>query len=79
MNVSTAMRAGQIIGTFNGQQVVGLDISRCVFQMYNVQMCTGEISNVQIKRSKVREHFANHPDCLIAKKVDAAPTTGRAT
>ena len=79
MNVNTAMRAGQISGTLNGQQVVGLDISRCVFQMYTVQMCTGEISNVQIKRSKLREHFANRPDCLIAKKVDAAPTTGRAS
>ena len=79
MNVSTAMRAGQIIGTLNGQQVVGLDISRCVFQMYTVHMCTGELSTVQIKRSNAREHFANHPDCLIAKKVDAAPTTGRAS
>ena len=66
MNVNTAMRAGQIIGTLNGQQVVGLDIAKCVFQMYTVDMCTGEISNVQIKRSKVREHFANHPNCLIA-------------
>ena len=68
MNVHTAMRDGQIIGALNGQQVVGLDIAKCVFQRYTVDICTGEISNVQIKRSKVREHFANHPDCLIAMK-----------
>ena len=66
MNVNTAMRAGQIIGTLNGQQVVGLDIAKNVVQMYTVDMGTGEIINVQIKRSKVREHFANHPNCLIA-------------
>ena len=61
MNLNTAMRAGQIIGTLNGQQVVGLDIAKCVFRRYTVDMCTGEISNVQIKRSKVCKHFANHP------------------
>ena len=66
MNVNTAMRAGQISGTLNGQQVVGLNIAKCVFQMFTVHRCTGEISNLQIKRSKVCEHFANHPDCLIA-------------
>lgn len=66
MNRNTATRAGQIIGTLNGQQVVGLDIAKNVFQMHTVDMCTGEIINVQIKRGKVREHFANKPKCLIA-------------
>lgn len=66
MNRSTGMSAGQIIGTMNGQQVVGLDIAKNVFQMHTVDMGTGEIINVQIKRGKVLEHFANKPQSLIA-------------
>ena len=60
------MRAGQIIGTMNGQQVIGLDIAKHVFQLHTVNMGTGEIVNVQIKRAKVAEHFANLAPCLIA-------------
>mgnify|MGYP003382415361 CR=1 FL=1 len=59
MNRNTGMNAGQIIGTINGQQVVGLDIAKKVFQLHTVDMGTGEIINVQIKSGKVREHFAN--------------------
>jgi len=66
MNRNTGMSAGQIIGTMNGQQVVGLDIAKNVFQMHTVDMGTGEIINVQIKRGKVLEHFANKPPSLIA-------------
>lgn len=66
MNRSTGMNAGQIIGTMNGQQVIGLDIAKHVFQMHTVDMGTGEIINVQIKRAKVLEHFANKPPSLIA-------------
>ena len=66
MNRNTGMSAGQIIGTMNGQQVVGLDIAKNVFQMHTVDMGTGEIINVQIKRAKVLEHFVNKPPCLIA-------------
>ena len=36
MNRNTGMNAGQIIGTMNGQQVVGLDIAKQVFQMRTV-------------------------------------------
>ena len=50
----------------NGQQVVGLDIAENVFQMHTVNMGTGEIINVQIKRGKVLEHFANKLQSLIA-------------
>ena len=32
MNRNTGMNAGQIIGTMNGQQVVGLDIAKQMFQ-----------------------------------------------
>lgn len=66
MNRNTGMNAGQIIGTMNGLQVIGLDIAKHVFQMHTVDMGTGEIVNVQIKRAKVLEHFANKGACLIA-------------
>lgn len=66
MNRNTGMSAGQVIGTMNGLQVVGLDIAKQVFQMHTVDMGTGEIVNVQIKRAKLMEHFANRNACLIA-------------
>ena len=66
MNRNTGMSAGQIIGTMNGLQVIGLDIAKHVFQLHTVDMGTGEIVNVQIKRNKVLEHFANKQPCLIA-------------
>jgi transposase len=66
MNRNTGMNAGQVIGTMNGQQVVGLDIAKKVFQLHKVDMDTGEIVNVQIKHAKVVEHFANRKPCLIA-------------
>ena len=66
MNRSTGMNAGQIIGTMGGRQVIGLDISKHVFQVHTVVMDTGEIINVPIKRAKVLEHFANKQPGLIA-------------
>jgi len=66
MNRNTGMNAGQIIGTMNGRQVVGLDIAKHVFQLHTVDMGTGEVINVQLKRAKVIEHFANRQPCLIA-------------
>jgi hypothetical protein len=48
------MSAGQILGTMDGLQVVGLDIAKLVFQMHTVDMDTGEIVNVQIKPSARR-------------------------
>ena len=50
----------------NGQQVVGLDIAKHAFQLHTVDMGTGEIVNVQIKRAKVLEHFVNMAPRLIA-------------
>jgi transposase len=49
-----------------GRQVIGLDIAKQVFQLHTVDMVTGEIINIQIKRAKVLEHFANRVACLIA-------------
>ena len=66
MNRNTEMNVGQVIGTMNGLQVVGLDIAKQVFQLHTVEMNTGEIVNVQLKRAKVLERFANKPACLIA-------------
>ncbi len=66
MNRNTGMNAGQIIGTMNGLQVIGLDIAKHVFQMHTVNMATGEIINLQIKRARLAEHFANHAPCLVA-------------
>jgi len=65
MNRSTAPGAGQIIGQIEGRQVVGLDIAKSVFQLHTVDMDTGEIVNMQLKRAKVLEHFANRAPCVI--------------
>jgi transposase len=65
MNRTTGMNAGQVIGTVEGRQVVGLDIAKTVFQLHTVDMETGEIINVQLKRTKVLEYFANKTPCLI--------------
>lgn len=65
MNRNAAQGAGQIIGLINGHQVVGLDIAKNVFQLHTVDMTTGEIVNIQLKRAKVVEHFANRQPCLI--------------
>jgi len=46
MNRNTGMNAGQIIGTMNGLQVIGLDIAKHVFQIHTVNMATGEIINL---------------------------------
>ncbi len=66
MNRNTGTKAGQVIGTMNGQQVIGLDIAKHVFQLYTVDMNTGEMINIQIKRAKVLEHFVNMAPRLIA-------------
>lgn len=66
MNRNTGMSAGQIIGTMHGLQVVGLDIAKHVFQLHTVDMGTGEVINVQIRRAALTEHFANKLPCLIA-------------
>ena len=49
----------------DGRQVVGLDIAKGVFQLHTVNMSTGEIVNMQLKRAKVLEYFANRAPSLI--------------
>jgi transposase len=65
MHRCTTQSAGQIIGQVAGLQVIGLDIAKSVFQLHTVDMSTGEIVNVQLKRAKVLGHFANRAPCLI--------------
>jgi len=65
MNRIATQSAGQIIGLINGRQVIGLDIAKNVFQLHSVDMSTGEIVNLQLRRAKVLEHFANRAPCLI--------------
>jgi len=65
MNRKSGMSAGQVIGTVEGQQVVGLDIAKSVFQLHTVDMGSGEIVNQQLKRAKVLTYFANRAPCLI--------------
>ncbi len=45
--------------------VVGVDIAKRVFQLHWVEMESGEIVSVQLKRAKFLEHFANRVPCLI--------------
>ena len=65
MNRNATQSAGQIIGLIDGRQVIGMDIAKNVFQLHSVDMSTGEIIKVQLKRAKVLEHFANRQPCLI--------------
>ena len=62
---ANSQSAGQMIGLISGQQVVGLDIAKSVFQLHSVDMGTGEIVNMQLKRAKVREYFANRQPSLM--------------
>jgi len=45
--------------------VVGIDIAKRVFQLHWVELGSGEIVSVQLKRAKFLEHFANRLPCLI--------------
>jgi len=66
MNTTIAHQgAGQFVGTMNSQQVIGLDIAKNVFQLHTVDIQTGEIINMQLKRAKVLEYFANRASLLI--------------
>lgn len=51
-----------------GLQVIGMDIAKNLFQLHTVNMGSGEIVNVQLKRSKVLGHFANRAPYLIGIK-----------
>lgn len=45
--------------------VVGVDIAKRVFQLHWIDIETGEIVSLKLKREKFLEHFANRALCLI--------------
>ena len=45
--------------------VVGVDTAKRVFQLYWIDMETGEIMGLKLTRAKFLEHFANRAPCLI--------------
>lgn len=38
----------------------GLDIAKSVFQLYGIDVSTGEVSNRKLSRDTLIAHFANH-------------------
>ena len=49
----------------DSKPVVGIDIAKRVFQLHWIDMETGEIVSLQLKREKFLEHFANRAPCLV--------------
>lgn len=49
----------------DSKTVVGVDIAKRVFQLHWIDMETGEIVSLQLKREQFLEHFANRQPCLI--------------
>ena len=49
----------------DSKAVVGVDIAKRVFQLHSVDMQTGEILSLQLKREKFLAYFANRRSCLI--------------
>ena len=66
MNRNTGMYAGQVIGWMGGLQVVGMDIAKSVFQLYTVDMLTGELQDKRLSREKVLAFFSNRQPCVVA-------------
>ena len=46
--------------------VVGVDTAKRVFQLYWVEMETGEIKELRLTRARFLEHFANRAPCVVA-------------
>ena len=49
----------------DSKTVVGIDIAKRVFQLHWIDIETGEIVSLQLKREKFLEHFATRQACLI--------------
>lgn len=57
--------------------VVGVDISKRVFQLHWVEAETGELMGLRLTRAKFPEHFANCAPCLVGMEVcGGAPAAG---
>ena len=46
--------------------IIGLDLAKRVFQLYWVDMGTGEVFQCQLKRQKLAVFFANRNPCIVA-------------
>jgi RNA polymerase sigma factor (sigma-70 family) len=60
------MHASQVIGWMSGLHVVGMDIAKSVFQLYTVDMKTGELRDKRLKRDKVLEFFRLMAPAMVA-------------
>lgn len=49
----------------DSKTVIGVDIAKRVFQVHEVDMQTGELRSVQLKRAKFLEYFVDRAPCLI--------------
>ena len=49
----------------DSKPVVGVDIAKRVFQLHWIDMETGDIVSLQLKREKFLAHFTNRASCLI--------------
>lgn len=49
--------------------IVGIDIAKRVFRLHWVDVETGEIISLQLKREKFLDHFINRQPCLIGMEV----------
>ena len=49
----------------SSRMIVGVDTAKRVFQLYLVELDTGEEMNVRVSRAKFLEHFANRVPCLV--------------
>ena len=50
----------------NNRTIVGVDIAKQVFQLYWVDVETGEEMNLRLARGRFLTHFANRVSCLVA-------------
>jgi len=57
--------------------VVGVDIAKRVFQLHWVEIESGEMVSLQLKREKFLQHFANRASCLIGMEACGGLSTGR--
>jgi hypothetical protein len=62
----------------SSKTVVGIDIAKRVFQLHWIDMETGEIVSLQLKREQFLEHFANRQKCVFHDTWTVIPAaTGR--
>jgi transposase len=61
------------------QTVVGIDIAKRVFQLHWIDVDSGEIFNIALKREKFLAHFVNLPACMIGMEACGGAALGART